>query len=79
MTKKRINKKSKDSTFVAWLATFLSIFGFVIALLAKREDKYVMHYAKQSLVVFIGFILIAILDGILIFLPFIGWIAIVIL
>jgi uncharacterized membrane protein len=61
--KKRINKvdsseksnpsKDDDRKLFAFLAAFLSIIGFVIALIARRDDKYVMYYAKQSLVVFI--------------------------
>ncbi len=48
-------KKSKDNdkTLFAFLATFLSIIGFIIALITKRDDKYVMYYAKQSLVIFV--------------------------
>jgi len=57
--KKKVSKKSKksdDSTLFAFLATFLSILGFIIALLTKKDDKYVMFYAKQSLIVFIAYI-----------------------
>lgn len=42
-----------DSKLYAFLATFLSIIGFVIAIVAKKNDKYVMYYAKQGLVIFI--------------------------
>jgi|SRR3989344_1412322 len=47
------NKKSQDGKFAAFVTTFLSLIGFIIALLAWRDDKYVMFYAKQSLGVFI--------------------------
>lgn len=49
------NKKRerKDEKLFAFLAVFLSIIGFLIALIAKRDDKYVMFYAKESLVLFI--------------------------
>ena len=55
MAKKRIKKSSKqdDSKLFAFLAVLLSIVGFIIALLAKKDDKYVMFYAKQSLVLFL--------------------------
>jgi uncharacterized membrane protein len=49
-------KKVNDSQLFAFIATFLSIVGFFLAVLFKRKDKYVMHYAKQSLVVFFVFI-----------------------
>jgi len=53
---KKTEKKSKtkdEAKLFAFLAIFLSVVGFIIALLAKREDKYVMFYAKQSLILFI--------------------------
>lgn len=50
MVKKAKETKTDDSKLFAFLAVFLGIIGFVIALLTKKEDKYVMHYAKQSLV-----------------------------
>jgi len=64
----KVSTKTSDSKLFAFLATFLSILGFVIALVAKRKDKYVMFYAKQSLVVFIAYI-IAVVIGVL---PVIG-------
>jgi uncharacterized membrane protein len=54
-------KKTDDSKLFAFLATFLSILGFIIALVAKKDDKYVMFYAKQSLVVFIAYIIAAVI------------------
>jgi len=63
--------KNSDATLFAFLATFLSILGFIIALLAKREDKYVMFYAKQSLVIFLGWVIVGIIAGI----PIIGFLA----
>jgi len=59
MAKKKVtsrkSSKQDDKKLFAFLAVFLSIVGFLIALLGKRDDKYVMFYAKQSLVLFIGF------------------------
>ena len=68
-------KKGDDKKLFAFLATFLSIVGFVIALVAKKDDEYVMFYAKQSLVVFIVAIIGAIINSILVWIPFFGWIA----
>ena len=51
MVKKKENKD--DKKLFAFLAVFLSIIGFIIALVAKRDDKYVLFYAKESLVLFI--------------------------
>lgn len=72
-TKKKSNHKIKindESKIFAFLATFFSIIGFIIVLIAKKEDKYVMYYAKQSLVIFIVFIIGSIISII----PLIGWI-----
>jgi uncharacterized membrane protein len=81
-TKKSVKKVAKKapvnddggSTLFAFLATFLSIVGFLIALAAKRDDKYVMFYARQSLVLFVVAIAAAIVDMILAVIPILGWI-----
>jgi uncharacterized membrane protein len=70
-TSKKTSKQD-DSKAYAFLATFLSIIGFIIALLTKKDDKYVMHYAKQSLVLFIAAIIVGIVSGILSHLPISG-------
>ncbi|MDD5192845.1 MAG: hypothetical protein PHH54_02510 [Candidatus Nanoarchaeia archaeon] len=79
MPKKRANPSNKnnkkdDKKLFAFLAAFLSIIGFVIALIAKRNDKYVMFYAKQSLVVFIVGAILGVISWILIWIPVMGWI-----
>lgn len=78
MAKKKIKEsksnKEDDKKLFAFLATFLSIVGFVIALIAKRDDKYVMYYARQSLVIFIIGAVAAIISWILGWIPVIGWI-----
>ena len=53
----KVEKKEDDGKLFAFLAVLLSILGFIIALLAKKDNKYVMFYAKQSLVLFIAFII----------------------
>ncbi|MBU2562101.1 MAG: DUF4870 domain-containing protein [Nanoarchaeota archaeon] len=68
--KKKPAKKEDDSKLFAFLAVFLSIIGFIIALLVKKENKYVMYYAKQSLVLFIGWVIVSII-GIV---PILGWV-----
>lgn len=62
--------KQDDSKTFAFLATFLSIIGFVIALVTKKDDKYVMFYAKQSLILFIANIIVYAVGAII---PIIGW------
>ncbi len=72
---KRVRKsKSDDKKLYAFLATFLSIIGFIIALIARRDDNYVIFYAKQSLVIFIIGLFAGALKMIFMFIPIIGWI-----
>lgn len=77
-TKKAVNtkvaKKTDDKVIFAFLATFLSIIGFLVAVLAKKDDEYVMFYAKQSLVIFVMAIVSAIVIAIVRWIPVIGWI-----
>tara|TARA_Y100000310_G_C20286049_1_gene624916 strand:+ start:364 stop:669 length:306 start_codon:yes stop_codon:yes gene_type:complete len=44
----------KKNTIMAFIAVFLGLLGFIIAILTSRDDKYVMHYAKQSLALIIA-------------------------
>ena len=57
-TEEKRQKKDDDTKLFAFLAVFLSIIGFIIALLAKKENRYVMFYAKQSLVLFLSYIIV---------------------
>ena len=77
--KKDIKKENRTSKTFAFLAVFLWIIGVVIALIFKRNDPYVMHYAKQSLVITI--VLIIAISGIVL-LPLMWvvlWISIIVL
>ena len=56
----------------AFLGVFLTIIGFIIVLLAKKDNKYAMYYAKQGLMLFIASIVLAILGWILMFIPILG-------
>jgi len=74
MAKKSVkSSKNDDKILFAFLATFLSIIGFIISLIAKRDDRYVMFYAKQSLVVFIAGAALGIIAKIFLILPIIGY------
>ena|SRR3989344_1518870 len=65
--------KNDESKLYAFLATFLSIVGFIIALVAKKKDSYVMFYAKQSLIVFIVAFVAGIIQQFFWFIPVFGW------
>ena len=72
-TSKKQSKKQEDSKLYAFLATFLSIIGFIIAIIVKKDDKYVMYYAKQSLVIFIMSVVVGIVVAFIGWIPIIGW------
>ena len=59
-----------ESKLWAFLATFLSIVGFVLALIVKRDDDYVMYYAKQSLMIFI----IMVIANVALIVPLLGFV-----
>ena len=47
------NNLSNDNKILGFITTFLSIVGFILALLLWKDNDYVMFYAKQSLAIFI--------------------------
>ena len=55
----------------AFLAYFLSIIGFILVLALKKDNKFAMFHAKQSLVLFIVYIAGYV---VLMFIPILGWI-----
>ena len=74
------NKSKGDNKEVfAFIATFFTIIGFILALILWKKDKYVMFYAKQGLVLFIAQIVLVILTPFLFFLSPILWICWIIL
>ena len=64
------SKEVEEGKIFAFLAYLLSIIGFLIVLLAKKDNKFAMYHAKQSLVLFIVYIIGWI---ILAFIPVLGW------
>ena len=91
MAKKRVKKavrtdsgksemsEEDETRLFAFLAAFLSIVGFLIAFFAKRDNEYVMFYAKQSLIVFIVAVIAAIINAVLAWIPIVGTIIMVVL
>lgn len=68
---KSLSKEDETKLF-AFLAIFLSIVGFLLAFILKRDDKYVMFYAKQSLILFFTSVIIWVIGEVLQFIPIIG-------
>lgn len=64
--------KESDSKLFAFLGVCLTIIGFIIALAAKKNDKYVMYYGKQGLILFIASIIAWIAGMVLWFIPVLG-------
>lgn len=64
------SKEVEEGKIFAFLAYLLSIIGFLIVLLAKKDNKFAMYHAKQSLVLFIVYIIGWV---ILLFIPILGW------
>lgn len=79
MAKKTESKDVEEGKIFAFLATFLSIIGFIIVMLTKKDNKYAMFYAKQGLVLFIAAVIIGVAMWILILIPIIGWLAMIVL
>ena len=73
MAKKTVAGKSNDDRkLLAFLGVFLMVIGFIIALAAKKNDKYVMYYGKQGLVLFIACVIIMAAGTILWSIPVLG-------
>ena len=64
--------KDSDSTLFAFLGVLFTVIGFVLVLLARKNDKYAMHYAKQGLVLFFALIVASAGGWVLGWLPLIG-------
>ncbi|MDP3728229.1 MAG: hypothetical protein Q8R18_02125 [bacterium] len=47
--KERVTDENKTWGFIG----SIPLIGFIIVLLAKKEDKYAMYYAKHGLIIFI--------------------------
>lgn len=62
----------EEGKIFAFLGVFLTIIGFLIVLLAKKENKYAMYYAKQGLVLFIAYVAAWVVGMIMNLLPVIG-------
>ena len=72
-------KKQDEKILYAFIASFFLIIGFIIALIVKKDDKYVMFYAKQGLVICIGWFILMVLTPILFFISPIAWVLLIIL
>jgi uncharacterized membrane protein len=68
--------KDDEGKVFAIIAYVLGILGFLIVLLAKRDNKFAMYHAKQSLVLniaaIVGIIAVSIVGAILSVIPYIG-------
>ena len=58
-----------DSKTWAFLGVFLTVIGFIIVLLTKKDDQYVMYYAKHGLIIFVAWVILSLIGKI----PVVGW------
>ena len=79
MVKKTKRIGDEDRKLYAFISSFFTIVGFIIALILWRKDKYIMHYAKHGLVLFIAQVVIVVLGPFLYFLSSVLWVLWVIL
>ena len=79
MVKKTKRIDDDDRKLYAFISSFFTIVGFIIALILWRKDKYIMHYAKHGLVLFIAQAVIVVLGPFLYFLSSVLWVLWVIL
>ena len=61
----------EEGKLYAILAYVLGLIGFIIVLVAKKDDRFAMFHARQSLILFIGYVIAWILIA---FIPLLGWI-----
>ena len=62
-----VSSESKTWALIGWA---LGLIGAIIVMATKKEDKYAMFWAKQSLVLSIGYLVIYF---VLLFLSFVFW------
>ena len=70
--KNKIDKNNQK--LFAFIASFFTIIGFIISLILWKDDKYVMFYAKQGLVLFLGQLIIGVLSGLFATLTSLLWV-----
>jgi uncharacterized membrane protein len=58
-----------EGKIFAFLAYLLGIIGFLIVLLAKKDNEFAMYHAKQSLVLSIAAMAIGVVNSALFFTP----------
>jgi uncharacterized membrane protein len=61
-----------DSKLFAFLGILLTIIGYIIIYFTRKNDKYAMHYAKQGLVIFIAWVIVAVAGWMFSWVPVIG-------
>jgi len=60
----------EESVLWATLAYVLSIVGFLLVLSMRKHDRYALFHAKQSLVLFFGFVIAWLVEAVV---PLVGW------
>jgi uncharacterized membrane protein len=58
------NASVSDSKLFAFLGVLLTVIGFIIVYLTKKDDKYAMFYAKQGLALFLVAVVLQVISWI---------------
>ena len=61
--------KRPDKKVRAFIASFFTIIGFLIAIIIWKDDEYTMYYANHGLILFIGQIIIGLFQPFSFFIP----------
>ena len=69
MAKEKKSSEMDEGKLYGFLAYLLGIIGFWVVLLTKKDNKFAMYHAKQSLILFIAYIICYIVFMI----PVVGW------
>lgn len=72
----KMSKEIEEGKFWAFVGVFLTIVGFILVLLAKKQNKYAMYYARQGLVLFIAAVIIGVAKWLVGWIPVIGWLVV---
>lgn len=70
--KKNNLSKEDEKKLTAFIVIGFSILGFILAYATKKHDKYIMFYAKQSLIIFFTWIIIGAVSYTTNIIPIIG-------
>ena len=64
--KKEIEISRDANKLKAFVSVFFSVIGVIVSIILWRNEEYVRFYTKESLILFIGFVIASLLQGIIV-------------